>query len=240
VKHAPARQQPKKTKQEHQFWGTGSEEKKEGRTPQHNRRSNALRERVERERGDDRACFAAGGRHAVRKRTELGREHFRRVDVRRTAPRVSIRLPSRRATSEYSRVSAEVEEELQECEEDDEACRAKRVEFAREDAEEKGLEQEAKELDLLPADLLDEENGEIVPRHEAERSHNQVAGRDFEELVPRRTGLPCETNLLQDDVLVEVDTVEPAVGPKMSISVVRRLLRMRTQRRARTSTRMSR
>ena len=51
--------------------------------PEHVRRADAVRERVEHERGDDRARLPARGRHPVRGRTELGREHFGGVAVRR-------------------------------------------------------------------------------------------------------------------------------------------------------------
>ena len=50
--------------------------KKTEHTPEDGGRADLLREGVERKRGDDRAGLAARGGHAVRGRTETGREDF--------------------------------------------------------------------------------------------------------------------------------------------------------------------
>lgn len=54
-------------------------------------------------------------------------------------------------------------------------------------------------------------------RHETEGGDDQVARRDLEKPVPRRPTRAVETNLLQHDVLVQVDPVEPVRG-RVSIS----------------------
>ena len=69
-------------------------------------------------------------------------------------------------------------------------------------------EQEALDLDPFTAELLDGENSGVVPRDEAERGDDDVAGADLDEALVGRAVLAIEADLLQDDVLVEVDTVE--------------------------------
>lgn len=69
-------------------------------------------------------------------------------------------------------------------------------------------EEEALDLDPLAAELLDREDGHIVPGDEPERRDDQVPHPDLEQLVPRGPGLAVEPDLLQHDVLVEVHAVE--------------------------------
>ena len=75
---------------------------------------------------------------------------------------------------------------------------------------EERLEEEAHDLDLLAAELLDGEHGHVVAGDEAERGDDEVAGRDLEEARPGVAALAVEADLLEDDVLVQVDTVEAA------------------------------
>lgn len=74
---------------------------------------------------------------------------------------------------------------------------------------EKGGHEEALDLDPLAAKLLDGEDGDIVSGDEAERGDDEVANADAEEPVPRRAGVTVKADLLQHDVLVQVDAVEP-------------------------------
>lgn len=59
---------------------------------------------------------------------------------------------------------------------------------------------------------------EILTRNEAEDGDDDVSSRDAEELVPRRSGGSVESDLLKDDVLVEVDAVEPVKSEQVSVS----------------------
>lgn len=65
-------------------------------------------------------------------------------------------------------------------------------------------------LDPLAAKLLDQDNSEVVPGHEAKRSDNKVSGSNLEQSCPRRSARTVKVDLLQHDVLVQVDTVEAA------------------------------
>ena len=69
-------------------------------------------------------------------------------------------------------------------------------------------EQEALDLDPFTAELLDGENSGVVPRDEAEHGNDDVPDRDFEEALPWRARLAIKPDLLQDDVLVQIDTIE--------------------------------
>ena len=80
--NAPEMQQPKKTKGKGVSTASRSKDE-EGRTPEDVRRANLVRERVERERGDNGAGLAGRGGEAVCGRLELRREHFGGVAVRR-------------------------------------------------------------------------------------------------------------------------------------------------------------
>ena len=74
MKTAPARQHPKKTEERvstHVFVSI-----RNVRTPEDVRRADAVSKLVEGERGDDGACFAARGGHAVRGGAEASREHL--------------------------------------------------------------------------------------------------------------------------------------------------------------------
>lgn len=156
----------------------------------------------------------------MRGRAELGGEHLRGVAI----CRAEVQSGQGRGRGEASgdvRVRAEVEEELEERKADDEAYRAERVELAREDAhcrenasargeaprngitltEERG-EEEALDLDPLPAEPLDCEDGDIVPRHETKRGHDQIPEANLEQARPRAPALAVEPNLLKHDVLV--------------------------------------
>ena len=69
-------------------------------------------------------------------------------------------------------------------------------------------EQEALNLDPFTAELLDGEDGRVVPRDEAKCGDDDVASADLDEALVGRAVLAIEADLLQDNVLVEVDTVE--------------------------------
>jgi len=99
---------------------------------------------------------------------------------------------------------------------------------------EESSQEESLDLDPLPSKLLDREDGSIVAclvyerevvllsgkygigstrgirtRNEPESSNDHVSSRDTEELIPWCSSLSIEPNLLKDDVLVQVDAVEP-------------------------------
>ena len=57
-------------------------------------------------------------------------------------------------------------------------------------------------------EFLDRQDSHVVLRHKTERSDDEVTGSDLEETIPRASRLAIESDLLQDDVLVEVNTVK--------------------------------
>lgn len=170
------------------------------RTPQHRRRAQVLAELIERERRDDGARLARRGAHAMRRRAEARGEDLGGVDVR-------------------CRVGAKVEEELEEGEADDEARGAEAAELAREDREEERGHEEPLRLDPLAPQLLDRQHRRVVPWHEPQRGDDQVPDGDFEEPVPGGPVGAVEPDLLEDDVLVEVDAVEPGVDGRCECAV---------------------
>ena len=120
----------------------------------------------------------------------------------------NISVPAcRRRTESDSRVSAEIEKELEEGEADDKGGRAQAVELASEDPDcknrsaaatdisqkpakkirtEQSGEKEALDLDPFAAQLLDGEDGDVVPGDETERGDDQVPDADLEQPRPRR------------------------------------------------------
>lgn len=55
-----------------------------------------------------------------------------------------------------------------------------------------------------------------LTRYESQRRNNQIPGADFEQPIPLGSTLSIEPDLLEDDVLVEIDTVEPRRAIPMS------------------------
>ena len=72
------------------------------------------------------------------------------------------------------------------------------------------------DLDPFPTELLDGEDRDVVAGNKAKRSDDEVADADAEEPVPRRAIAAVEANLLEDDVLVQVDAIEPAQSRRVS------------------------
>ena len=64
-------------------------------------------------------------------------------------------------------------------------------------------------MDPFPAELLDREDGDIVAWHESECRDDDATDCDLEQTVPRCSILAVKADLLQYDVLVQVDAVEP-------------------------------
>jgi len=63
-------------------------------------------------------------------------------------------------------------------------------------------------LDPLATKLFDRQDGGVVSWDESESGDDHAASGDFEETLPRCTRLSVITDLLEDDVLIQVDTVE--------------------------------
>lgn len=53
--------------------------------------------------------------------------------------------------------------------------------------------------------------GKTPTRYKSKCGDDDVSSRNFEEVVPCRPPLTSISDLLQDDVLVEVDAIEPAI-----------------------------
>ena len=68
------------------------------------------------------------------------------------------------------------------------------------------------DLDPFPPEPLDAEDTGIVSGNETEGSDDQVTSSNLEELLPRRAVRTVKANLLKDNILVEVNSVEAARG----------------------------
>ena len=64
------------------------------------------------------------------------------------------------------------------------------------------------DLDPFSPEPLDAEDASIVSGNETEGSDDQVASSDLEEFLPRCAVRTVKANLLKDNILVEVNSVE--------------------------------
>ena len=64
------------------------------------------------------------------------------------------------------------------------------------------------DLDPFSPEPLDAEDASIVSRNESEGGDDQVASSDLEKLLPRCAVRTVKANLLKDNILVEVNSVE--------------------------------
>lgn len=98
---------------------------------------------------------------------------------------------------------------------------------------EDGCYQEAHDLDRLAPELFDRQNGRVVAWHkivncnrknsvimidtwyEAQSRNDHISRRDIEQPSPRCTGFAIKTDLLEDKVLIQVDSIKAGVAEQI-------------------------